>query len=124
MEQPLNTNTHQGAAVSTTIPSTIPPGRSSEQRRLALDLANQTRSRRSQLKRDLTGRRVSAADVIADPPDWAATMKVRLLLLATPALGVSKVDRILAASGISAVKTLGGITGRQRDALIAALGDR
>jgi hypothetical protein len=97
-----------------------PPDRSLEQRREALVNANATRSRRAVLKRDMKAGRVSVLDLIEDPPDYILTMKLLDLLLAAPTVGRVKALSLLKRCDISPVKTLGGLTYRQRDELTAA----
>lgn len=90
------------------------PERSLQQRMDALKKANDTRTRRAQLKRDLKARRANLGDVLVDPPAWLETAKVFDLMLAVPSLGKVKVNRILTQARISTHKTLGGLSGRQR----------
>lgn len=100
--------------------ATVVPARSLLQRLDALGCANEIRFRRAQLKRDLKAGRVCVLDIIEDPPEWALTMKVLDLLLAVPMVGQTKALTLLRRNGVSPVKTLGGLSGRQRDALVAA----
>jgi hypothetical protein len=60
------------------------PAQTLEQRLRALRQANEIRSRRAALKKELASGRVRIADVLAQPPDCAKTAKVRDLLLAVP----------------------------------------
>lgn len=99
----------------------IAPPRSLAQQMEALALANEIRMSRARLKRDISAGRVRARDVLEHPPGWAATMKVHPLLLAIPKLGRVKVNRILGDCRVSPSKTLGGLSDRQRSALVAAL---
>lgn len=89
------------------------PERSLEQRRAALRLANETRSRRAQLKRDLKAGRARLVDLLADPPEYLLNAKVFDLLLAVPKLGRVKVNKILSVCRISPSKTIGGLSERQ-----------
>jgi hypothetical protein len=98
--------------------------RTADQRLAALQTANEVRSRRSALKRDLKAGRQSAAVLLADPPDWLVSMKVVDLLIAVPRWGRGKASKALKLAGVSPQKTLAGLSDRQRDALIAALGSR
>jgi hypothetical protein len=97
-----------------------PPERSLEQRREALANANATRSRRAVLKRDMKAGRVSVLDLIEDPPDYILTMKLLDLLLAAPTVGRVKALSLLKRCDISPVKTVGGVSYRQRDAIVEA----
>jgi hypothetical protein len=93
------------------------PARSPEQRLRALAKANQVRSARAHLKRELAHGNVQLTQVLADPPPCAASAKVRELLLAVPGIGPAKADRALAHCRIAATKTLAGLTHRQRTEL-------
>src|SRR6266508_4698900 len=94
------------------------PGRSREQRLRALQQANEIRSARAKLKRDLGSGKLDLAGIVAHPPEWAMTARVRDVLLALPRIGPVKAGRILAHCGIAHSKTLGGLTDRQRVELI------
>jgi len=97
------------------------PERSLVQRMEALQRANDIRSRRAQLKRDLKAGRTSIAKLLLDPPDYVMTAKVFDLLLAVPKYGRVKVSKILSLCRISPSKTLGGLSERQRGELVALL---
>lgn len=101
-----------------------PPDRSLDQCMEALARANEIRLARANLKRDLKAGRVSASAVIADPPEWAETMTLFKLLLATPRYGHQMVNTALNRTGISPSKTLAGLTDRQREAILRHLGGR
>jgi hypothetical protein len=120
---------------TTTMQHTPPPTRDHEQRMDALALANRVRSGRARVKRalrdDLTGllivRTVNAPETVAVEYDLPVggmdTMRVIEALLATRKIGRVKARRLLAAEHISPSKTLGGLTDRQRDAIVAWLTD-
>ena len=108
--------------MSTTLSPSAFHERTTDQRLLALAMANQTRARRAALKRDLKAGRRSAVSLLADPPDWLATMKVIDLLLSVPKWGRVKSGAILRQNGISPSKTVGGLAPRQRAELVRALG--
>jgi len=91
-------------------------GVTSEQRRRALQQANQVRSERARLKKDLATGNVGLAE-LARPPACARTARVRDLLVALPKIGSVKAGRILTRCGIADTKTLAGLTDRQRAAL-------
>ncbi len=97
------------------------PKRSADQRREALAQANQVRNARAQLKRDLKGGRVSIIELIADPPPYLASAKVRGLLRALPGFGPAKATRLMERCQVSPVKSVGGLSERQRARLIGAL---
>ena len=97
------------------------PERSLVQRMEALQRANDIRSRRAQLKRDLKAGRTPIHELLLDPPDYVQTAKVFDLLLAVPKYGRVKVNKILSQCRISPSKTLGGLSERQRGELVALL---
>jgi hypothetical protein len=109
------------APSSTTTKATAAPERSLVQRMDALQRANEIRTRRAQLKRDLKGGRVSIHTLLTDPPTWVETAKVFDMLLAVPKYGRVKVNKILAICRISPSKTIGGLSERQRNELVSLL---
>src|ERR1700755_3659940 len=92
-----------------------------EQRMESLQRANDIRSRRAQLKRDLKAGRQPIHELLLEPPDYLLTAKVFDLLLAVPKYGRVKVNKILSQCRISPSKTLGGLSERQRGELVALL---
>ena len=98
------------------------PARSAEQRLEALRRANEIRTGRAQLKRELATDSVRIEDILAQPPEYARTQKVYELLLALPKYGPERVSRLLRQCRISHAKTLAGLSERQREALIAHFG--
>src|ERR671926_1152868 len=97
------------------------PERSLVQRMDALQRANEIRTRRAQLKRDLKAGRTSIHDLLLSPPDYLETAKVFDMLLAVPKYGRVKVNRILTQCRISPSKTVGGLSERQRGELVSYL---
>ena len=97
------------------------PERSLVQRMDALQRANEIRTRRAQLKRDLKGGRVSIHELLLNPPDYLETAKVFDMLLAVPKYGRVKVNKILVTCRISPSKTIGGLSERQRNELVGML---
>src|SRR5438477_12809462 len=100
---------------------TIAPERSYVQRMEALQRANDIRSRRAQLKRDLKAGRQPIDALLLNPPEYLETAKVFDLLLAVPKYGRVKVNRILTQCRISPSKTIGGLSERQRGELVSFL---
>ncbi len=94
------------------------PERSLVQRMEALQRANDIRSRRAQLKRDLKAGRQPIHELLLDPPEYLETAKVFDLLLAVPKYGRVKVNKILSTCRISPSKTIGGLSQRQRGELV------
>jgi len=123
---PAGSNTLSKAASTTgrslnskASPST--PERSLNQRMDALQRANEIRTRRAQLKRDLKAGRYSIHQLLAEPPEYTETAKVFDMLLAVPKYGRVKVNKILAQCRISPSKTIGGLSERQRSELVSLL---
>lgn len=97
------------------------PERSLTQRLDALERANEVRTKRAKLKRDLKGGRESIHTLLLDPPDFVETAKVFDMLLAVPKYGRVKVNKVLTQCRISPSKTIGGLSQRQRDELVSLL---
>src|SRR5438309_1993276 len=97
------------------------PERSLVQRMDALKRANDIRTRRAQLKRDLKAGRHSIHKLLMDPPEYVETAKVFDMLLAVPKYGRVKVNKVLSMCRISPSKTIGGLSERQRTELVALL---
>jgi hypothetical protein len=87
----------------------------------ALEVANQIRTKRAQLKRDLKAGKVKIDALLLDPPEWLDSAKVFDIILAVPKYGRVKVNRILNQCRISPSKTIGGLSERQRAELVALL---
>ena len=99
----------------------VAPERSLTQRMDALKRANDIRTRRASLKRDLKAGRTQIHGLLLDPPPFLQTAKVSDLLLAVPKYGRVKVNRMLNACRISPSKTIGGLSQRQRNELVSYL---
>jgi len=97
------------------------PERSLLQRMEALARANDVRSRRAQLKRDLKAGRQPIHELLLQPPEYLETAKVFDLLLAVPKYGRVKVNKILSQCKVSPSKTVGGLSQRQRAELVALM---
>lgn len=102
-------------------PSVQAPARSLDQRMDALRRANEIRSLRAQLKRDLKNGSTSITQVIAEPPEFVLTAKVFDMLVAVPKYGKVKASRFLNTCRISQGKTIGGLSERQRSELLEVL---
>ena len=99
----------------------VAPERSLVQRMDALQRANDIRTRRARLKKDLKAGRVQIQALLLDPPECLQTAKVFDMLLAVPKYGRVKANRILTQCRISPSKTIGGLSQRQRAELVANL---
>jgi S13-like protein len=100
---------------------TAAPERSLVQRMEALQRANDVRSQRARLKRDLKAGRQPIHELLLDPPEFLETAKVFDLLLAVPKYGRVKVNKILTLCRVSPSKTIGGLSERQRRELVALM---
>lgn len=98
------------------------PERSLDQRLDALARANEVRSRRAALKADLKRGDIDIRDILLAPPEYMLTAKVIDLLMAAPKRGRIKSTRIMERCRISPSKTVGGLSERQRTALLDYLG--
>jgi hypothetical protein len=97
------------------------PERTHEQRMRALRRANEIRSRRAQLKRDLKAGKVNVEMLLSDPPDYVLSAKAFDMILAMPKYGRVKANKILTQCRISPSKTIGGLSERQRAELVLQL---
>ena len=101
------------------------PTRSAEQRADALAAAMAARQERSRLRAALKSREIDAVDVILGAPDnpvWAG-VKVSWLLECVPGIGEVRADRIMTTLRIARSRRVQGLGERQRNALLAELGD-
>lgn len=87
----------------------------------ALSRANEIRTQRAQLKRDLKAARVSIHTLLMNPPEYVETAKVFDMLLAVPKYGRVKANKVLQQCRISPSKTIGGLSERQRTELVSML---
>jgi hypothetical protein len=97
------------------------PERTREQRMRALRRANEIRSKRAQLKRDLKGGKKKVETLLLDPPDYVLSAKAFDMILAVPKYGRVKANKILTQCRISPSKTIGGLSERQRAELVHML---
>jgi hypothetical protein len=97
------------------------PDRSVGQRREALALANEVRFKRAALKVALKRGELSIIPLIEEPPLYLASARVAELLMALPAHGPVRVERLLESCQVSPRKTIAGLNDRQRRDLISAL---
>ncbi|MEW6583276.1 MAG: integration host factor, actinobacterial type [Actinomycetota bacterium] len=101
--------------------ATQTPERSLSQRMDALKRANEIRTARAQLKKDLKTGNVTIQEIIASPPEYVMTAKVFDMLMAVPKCGKVKATRFLNHCRISQGKTMGGLSERQRNELLELL---
>ena len=105
----------------TLVPPPAAPERSLQQRMDALARANDIRSLRAQLKRDIKAGRTQLVPLVLEPPQYLETAKVYDLLLATPRYGRIKANKVLSTCRISPSKTFGGLSDRQRREIASLL---
>lgn len=86
----------------------------------ALGVANDIRTSRALLKRDLRAGRQSPGPLLDDPPDCIRTMTITAFLRALPRYGPHRVQRTLVVTSVAPLTRLAALTERQRAALIAA----
>lgn len=99
-----------------------PPDRSLQQRRDAIEIANRIRSERAAIKRRIASMpkaesRLAAAIIIRNNDALTETMRVKELLLTCRGIGPWRARRILDIAEVSALRTIGGLTDRQRFAI-------
>ncbi|TMK68473.1 MAG: hypothetical protein E6G48_10355 [Actinobacteria bacterium] len=97
------------------------PQRTHEQRMRALSRANEIRSKRAKLKRDLKAGKVKVEVLLRDPPDYVLSAKAFDMIVAVPKYGRVKANKILTVCRISPSKTIGGLSARQRGELVSQL---
>ncbi len=90
-----------------------------DQRKHALQRANEIRTKRARLKKELKAGRVTIQALLLDPPEYLLTAKVFDMLLAVPKYGRVKVNRVLKHCRVSPSKTFGGLSERQRKEIVA-----
>ena len=99
------------------------PQRTAEQRSAALDQALSVRRERAELRRDLKTGHVDGRRLIADSAHDARwhQVRVRWLLESLPGIGPARAERLIESCGIAPTRRLGGVSARQRQALLAEL---
>lgn len=95
--------------------------RTMEQRLLALGRANEIRLGRAKVRREIGTRRLSAADVLLDPPECVLSMPIFELLMAQHRYGRSRSSGLLRRVRISEGRLIGALTDRERRLLAEAL---
>jgi hypothetical protein len=87
----------------------------------ALGKANEIRTARAKLKRDLKAGKVQIQKLLLDPPEYVLSAKAFDMILAVPKYGRVKANKILSQCRISPSKTIGGLSERQRTELVQML---
>lgn len=81
---------------------------------MALELANDVRRQRAELRRQLADGRLSAAELLLDPPPAAGRWPITELLMSQRRWGRVKCRKFLAKNQIGESKTVRDLTERQR----------
>jgi hypothetical protein len=97
------------------------PQRSRQQQLDALRRANEIRVFRADLKEKIGNARRDADEVLVSGDERLATMYVEELLRAVPGLGKVRIRQWFFRHQISPSKTIGGLSSRQRGALLVLL---
>ena len=87
----------------------------------ALMQANRVRLARAELKRQIAEGACTVADVVAECPWEAESMTIADLLMSQHRWGRTRCRRFLATVPMAETKTIGSMTDRQRQTLIARL---
>ena len=96
---------------------------SEPQRLRALERANEIRLARAAIKRRIACGEVSAAEVILQCPDAAASWPVGELLMSQRRWGTTRCRKFLSRNQIVETKPIGTLTQRQRQLLAGSLGE-
>jgi hypothetical protein len=106
-------------ATATIVPAGRPGGAPQYMR--ALERANEVRLARAELKRRIATGEIDVADVLLDCPWEADSMAVADLLMSQRRWGQTRCRKFLAQLPMSEKKTVGSMTERQRQTLVAML---
>lgn len=87
----------------------------------ALEHANRIRLARADLKRKIGAGKLTAAEVISDPPPEVASMSISELLMSQRRWGRARCRRLLVSLGLPENKRIDTLTARQRAALAMLL---
>jgi len=101
---------------------TPPPDLSEQQRDAARERSGFVRRARMLDKQKIKNRELDARAVLLNPPEYWEKGRLVDLLLAIPAVGTTKCEKLLRQQQISPSKRLGGMTDAQRQRLVEALG--
>ena len=104
-------------------PKPVPPPRSGEQRKAALDAARQRNAELKALRAGLQARQLTLAELLAlaESDHTAGRMLVRTALQALPGTRSPRASQVVAAAGIDPGRRAGALTAGQRERLVAAV---
>lgn len=106
--------------MSLTIESRFDTG--AEQRFAALRRANEIRTGRAQLKREIKAGRVDVRSLLINPPDLIESMRIIDMLLAMPKTGRVKATKLLSRVPCTQSREIGRMTERERLKLASLIG--
>jgi hypothetical protein len=93
-----------------------------EQHMIALEKANECRLQRAQLKREIKAGEVKVSEVLDLPiPEWLRGEVLGRFIRQMPRFGPDRMRRFLIPLNLPELKTLGGLTYRQRTLLVREL---
>ena len=84
-----------------------------EQIQKSLNRANETRSKRYELKVDIKEGKTNVVKILSDPPEYIKSMQIDKLLMMTPGVGEYAVTKILHHTWISPNKLIRNLTAKQ-----------
>lgn len=95
------------------------------QRSQALERANEIRTRRAELKREIKSGEVLISSVFQGPiPSWLRSEQIGRLLKAVPLVGESRAREVLQSVRLDGMRTIGNLTAHEKAALILRLRER
>jgi hypothetical protein len=104
-------------------PKPVPPPRSGEQRKAALDAARQRNAELKALRAGLQARQLTLAELLAlaQSDHTAGRMPVRTALMALPGIRTARASQLMIRAGIGDGCRAGALTAGQRTRLLAAV---
>ena len=105
-------------------PKPVPPPRSGEQRKAALDAARQRNAELKALRAGLQARQLTLAELLAlaQSDHAAGRMPVRTALMALPGIRTARASQLMIQAGIGDGCRAGALSARQREQLAGAVG--
>ena len=105
-------------------PKPVPPPRSGEQRKAALDAARRRNAELKALRAELQARQLTLAELLAlaQSDHAAGRMPVRTALMALPGIRTARASQLMAVAGIGPGQRAGALSTKQREQLVAAFG--
>ena len=105
-------------------PKPVPPPRSGEQRKAALDAARQRNAELKALRAGLQARQLTLAELLAlaQSDHAAGRMPVRTALMALPGIRTARASQLMIRAGIGDGCRAGALSATQRGLLVSAVG--